>query len=140
MFAFSSCSGFSSSYLNRGLGQHMSPIEFLSVLKYRPMISLFPANEVCPVCRKACLDRFVEHAFHCRELPDYKYRHDFVRNIIFYVFKRDRVSMKKEAFVNFLTDPLERRSTQRSSDVLVYGWVGGKHACVNLTGVFPLMS
>jgi len=41
--------------------------------------------------------------------------------------------------VNFLTDPLDRRSTLRFADVMVYGWVGGKHVCVDLTGVSPLM-
>jgi hypothetical protein len=30
--------------------------------------------------------------------------------------------VKKEAYVNFLTDPLEERSTLRSVDVLVYDW------------------
>ncbi|PNY11325.1 auxilin-like protein, partial [Trifolium pratense] len=49
------------------------------------------------------------------------------------------ISVKKEAPVNFLTDPLEGRSTLRPADVLVYGWVGGKHACVDLTGVSPLV-
>jgi hypothetical protein len=41
--------------------------------------------------------------------------------------------------VNFLTDPLDRRSTLRPADVMVYRWVGGKHACVDLTGVSPLV-
>jgi len=41
--------------------------------------------------------------------------------------------------VNFLTGPLERRSTLRSADVMVYGCVGGKHACVDLTGISPLV-
>ncbi|MCI03397.1 auxilin-like protein [Trifolium medium] len=91
------------------------------------------------VCRKACLDRFGEHAVHCREIPCFKYRHDFVRDVLFDVFKRAKISVKKETPVNFLTDPLEGRSTLRPADVLVYGWVGGKHACVDLTGVSPLV-
>jgi hypothetical protein len=37
--------------------------------------------------------------------------------------------------MNFLTNSQERRSTLRPADVLVYGWEGGKHACVNLTRV-----
>ncbi|MCI20166.1 auxilin-like protein [Trifolium medium] len=45
----------------------------------------------------------------------------------------------KEAPVNFLTDPQDERSTLRPTDVLVYGWVGGKHACVDLTRVSPLV-
>jgi hypothetical protein len=41
--------------------------------------------------------------------------------------------------VNFLTDLLERRFTLRLADVLVYGWVGEKYACVNFIEVFPLV-
>ncbi|GKA78351.1 hypothetical protein Tco_0784888 [Tanacetum coccineum] len=48
------------------------------------------------------------------------------------------ISSRKEAPVNFLTDPLEGRSTLRLTDILVFGWVG-KHACVDLTGVSPLV-
>ncbi|MCI11809.1 auxilin-like protein, partial [Trifolium medium] len=59
-----------------GLGQHMSPLEYLTILGYRPMIPLFSMDEACPICRKACLDTFGEHASHCRELSDFKYRHD----------------------------------------------------------------
>ncbi|KAL6569651.1 hypothetical protein OROMI_014165 [Orobanche minor] len=46
---------------------------------------------------------------------------------------------KKKAHVNFLMDPLEGRSILRPADVLIFGWEGGKHACVDLTGVSPLM-
>ncbi|MCI60806.1 auxilin-like protein, partial [Trifolium medium] len=69
----------------------------------------------------------------------FKNKHDFVRDALFDVFKRAGVSVKKDALVNFLTDPLEGRSTLRPADVLVYGWIGGKHACVDLTGVSPLV-
>nr|GEV96149.1 putative exostosin-like protein [Tanacetum cinerariifolium] len=55
------------------------------------------------------------------------------------VLKRAGISSKKEAPVNFLTDPLEGRSTLRPADILVFGWAGGKHACVDLTGVSPLV-
>jgi hypothetical protein len=47
--------------------------------------------------------------------------------------------VKKETLGNFLTDPLEGRSTLRSVDVLVCRWVGGKHVCVDLTGVSRLV-
>jgi hypothetical protein len=90
-----------------GLGQHMSPVEYRTILRYRLMIPLFPKDEVCPVCRKACLDTFGEHAAHCRELPGFKYRHDLVRDVLFDIFRRAGISVKKEAPVNFLTDPRE---------------------------------
>ncbi|GJV99491.1 putative reverse transcriptase domain-containing protein [Tanacetum coccineum] len=122
-----------------GLGQHMSALEYWTILKYRLMIPLFPVDEPCPVCRKVCLDSFGEHAVHCKELPGFKYRHDLVRDVLYDVLKRAGISSKKEAPVNFLTDPLEGRSTLRPTDILVFGWAGGKHACVDLTGVSPLV-
>ncbi|GJR83240.1 hypothetical protein Tco_0154025 [Tanacetum coccineum] len=116
----------------------MSPVEYRTILKYRLMIPLFPVDAVCPVCRKACLNSFGEHAVHCKELSGFKYRHDMVRDVLFDICRRAGISAKKEAPVNFLTDPSDGRSTLRPADVLVFGWVGGKHACVDLTGVSPL--
>ncbi|GJS51149.1 hypothetical protein Tco_0624511 [Tanacetum coccineum] len=49
-----------------GLGQHMLPVEYPTILKYRLMIPLFPVDEIFPICRKACLDSFGEHAVHCK--------------------------------------------------------------------------
>ncbi|KAL7616032.1 hypothetical protein Lser_V15G02805 [Lactuca serriola] len=122
-----------------GLGQHMSPVEYRTILKYRLMIPIFPTDEICPVCSKACLDSFGGHAVHCKELPGFKYRHDMVRDVLFDIFKRVGVSAKKEAPVNFLTGPIEGRSTLIPADILIFGWVRGKHACVDLTGVSPLV-
>ncbi|GJZ78586.1 hypothetical protein Tco_0643423 [Tanacetum coccineum] len=122
-----------------GLGQHMSPVEYRTILKYRLMIPLFPVDAVWPVCRKACLDSVGEHAVHCKELSGFKCRHDMVRDVLFDICRRAGISAKKEAPVNFLTDPSNGRSTLRPADVLVFGWVGGKHACVDLTGVSPLV-
>ncbi|GKC31401.1 hypothetical protein Tco_1038695 [Tanacetum coccineum] len=60
-------------------------------------------------------------------------------DFLFDICRRARISAKKEAPVNFLSDPSDRRYTLRPADVLVFGWIGGKHACVDLTGVSPLM-
>ena len=43
-----------------GLSQHMSLVEYRTILRYRLMIPLFLIDEVCPLCRKACLDTFGE--------------------------------------------------------------------------------
>ncbi|GJT31046.1 hypothetical protein Tco_0911321 [Tanacetum coccineum] len=74
----SPCSEFLDVIPIEGLSQHMSALEYQTILKYRLMIPL------------------------------------------------------KEAPVNFLTDPLEGRSTLRPADILVFGWAGGKHACVDI--------
>ncbi|GKB67143.1 ankyrin repeat-containing domain, PGG domain protein [Tanacetum coccineum] len=49
------------------------------------------------------------------------------------------ISAKKEAPVNYLTNPSDERSTLRPADVLVFGRFERKHACVDLTGVSPLV-
>nr|GEX48918.1 auxilin-like protein [Tanacetum cinerariifolium] len=69
-----------------GLGQHTSPVEYRTILKYHLMILLFSVDAICPVCRKACLDSFGEHAVHCKELSGFKYRHDMVRNVLFDIY------------------------------------------------------
>jgi len=61
-------------------------------------------------------------------------------DVIFDIFRHAEISVKKEALVNCLTDPLDRRSTFRHVDVMVYIWVGGKYACVGLTRVSPIVS
>jgi hypothetical protein len=70
-----------------GLGQHMSPVEYRNMLRYRLMISLFSIDEVCPVYRKACMDTFEEHAVHYKEFLGFKYTHDFVMDVIFDIFR-----------------------------------------------------
>ncbi|GKC15188.1 hypothetical protein Tco_1011970, partial [Tanacetum coccineum] len=92
-----------------------------------------------PVCRRACLDFFREHVAHYKELSGFKYQHDMVRDVFFDVCRRAEISAKKEAPVNFLTNPLDGRSTLRPANVLIFGWVGGKYACVDLIGVSPLV-
>jgi hypothetical protein len=63
------------------------------------MILLFPIDEVCSVCRKACLYTFGEHAIHCKELPNFKYKHEFVRDAFFYIFRRAGVYTSEEGGV-----------------------------------------
>ncbi|MCI10479.1 auxilin-like protein, partial [Trifolium medium] len=58
---------------------------------------------------------------------------------LFPVDERVGISVKKETHMNFLADPLEGRYTLRPTDVLVYGWIEGRHACVDLIGVSPLV-
>ena len=46
----------------------MSHVEYRTIHKYRFMIPIFGADEIYPVCSKACFDSFGEHAAHCKEL------------------------------------------------------------------------
>nr|GEV81033.1 putative reverse transcriptase domain, PPM-type phosphatase domain, protein phosphatase 2C family [Tanacetum cinerariifolium] len=65
--------------------------------------------------------------------------HTILKDVLFDICRRVGIFAKKEAPVKFLTHPSDGRSTLRPADVLVFGWVGGKHACVDLTGVSPLV-
>ncbi|GJW86583.1 hypothetical protein Tco_0161923, partial [Tanacetum coccineum] len=121
------------------IGQHMSPMEYHIILKYRLVIPLFSVYAICLVCRKACLDSFGEHAVHCKEILGFKYRHDIVRDVLFDICRCAGISAKNEAHVNFLTDPSDGRSTLSLADVFAFGWVGGKDACVDFIGVSPLV-
>ncbi|KAL6517045.1 hypothetical protein OROHE_018005 [Orobanche hederae] len=117
----------------------MSPVEYRSILKNRLMIPLYPSDSRCPACFTGCLDTYGEHAVHCKVDPGFKFRHDHVRDTLYDVLWRAGISAKKEAAVKFLTNPLEGRSTLRPADVLIFGWANGKHTCVDLTGVSPLV-
>lgn len=68
----------------------MSPLENHIILKYRIMITLFLIDEVFHTFRKAWLDTFGEHTIYCKELSRFKYRHDFVKNVLFNIFQRAR--------------------------------------------------
>lgn len=46
---------------------------------------------------------------------------------------------KKRVICEFLNCSHEGRSTLRSTDVLVYEWVEGKHTCMDLCEVSPLV-
>lgn len=83
----------------------MSPVEYRTILRYRFMIPLFPINKICPIFSNECLDTFGEHAVHCRELPGFKYIHGVVWDVLFDACRRAGISAKKEAPLNFLTDP-----------------------------------
>ncbi|GKA20910.1 hypothetical protein Tco_0700899 [Tanacetum coccineum] len=69
----------------------------------------------------------------------FKYRHNIVRDVLFDVCRRVGISAKKESPLNFLTGPLDGRSTLKSADVFIFGWVGGKHARVDLIEVSPIV-
>ncbi|KAJ0780440.1 putative exostosin [Helianthus annuus] len=100
------------------------------------MIPMYPEDEICLLCRKACMDKYEEHALHCKELPGFKYRHDLVWDVLWDIPRRAGISAKKEIPVNFLKDPMEGRSTLRPADLFVFGWAGGNMLVWTLRG-FP---
>ncbi|KAJ0937341.1 hypothetical protein HanRHA438_Chr03g0141121 [Helianthus annuus] len=108
----------------------MSSVEYCTILEYRRMIPLFPIDEICRVCLKTCLHSFGEHTIHYRELLGLTTDMIWLGMSFLTYSSAPIFSAKKEAPVNFLTDQLEGRSTLRSANILVFGWIGGKiHVC-----------
>lgn len=102
-----------------GLGQHMSAIH-RTILKYLLMISLFPIYDFQHIYCKACVFGYIwKHTIHRRELSSFKYGHDFVNDVLFDIFQRSETSVNRKVHVNFLTDPQEKRSTLRPTNVRV---------------------
>ncbi|KAJ0934207.1 hypothetical protein HanRHA438_Chr03g0104821 [Helianthus annuus] len=125
MFTSTTCQDYLLAIPIYGLGHHISPVEYRAILKYRLISPLFPVDEICPICHKACLDSFEEHAVQCRELIGFKHRHNLVSYVLFDIFRRAGIPAKKQAPANFLIDPSEGRSTLRPGDILVFGWTAG---------------
>jgi len=86
-----------------GLSQHMSSMKYRTILRYCLMILLFLIDEVCLVCRKTCLNTVGEHAIHCKELHNFKYKHDFVGDVfLIYSCGRKYISVKRRRLRTFL--------------------------------------
>ncbi|MFS7944653.1 hypothetical protein Hanom_Chr06g00514761 [Helianthus anomalus] len=56
----------------------MSVIEYRVILKYRLMIPMYPEDKTCLIYSKACMNKYKKHAVHCKELPGFRYQHDWV--------------------------------------------------------------
>ncbi|MFS7982277.1 hypothetical protein Hanom_Chr10g00960921 [Helianthus anomalus] len=71
----------------------------------------------------------------------YQFHQNILENLNKIHIKNQNLANTQESYAitSIYTDPLEGRSTLRPAVILVFGWVGGKHACVDLTGVSPLV-
>jgi len=113
-----------------GLGQHMPPIEYHTILKYRLMIPLFSIDEVSMFAIRHVWIPSGSIKFIIRSFPTSNKGKPLL-GLFFLIYLGRQIFMKKEAPLKFLTDPQKGRSTLRPSYVRVYEWVGEKNACVH---------
>nr|GEW63144.1 auxilin-like protein [Tanacetum cinerariifolium]GEW95399.1 auxilin-like protein [Tanacetum cinerariifolium] len=122
-------------FRNQKSGIH--PLDFST--NYGKMrIYCWDVEKVEKFCRLLMFGFIWGSRVHCKELPSFKYRHDMIRDVLFDICRGAGISVKKEAPMNFLTDPSDGRSTLRPADILVFRWAGEKHVCVDLTGFLLL--
>jgi len=63
----------------------MSRVEYLTIFRYFLLISLFAIDEVCPG----------EHLVHGKEFLTFRYINDFVRDVLFNIFRWMEIYVKK---------------------------------------------
>ncbi|KAL5723796.1 hypothetical protein ACHQM5_007146 [Ranunculus cassubicifolius] len=118
-----------------GLGQTMTPKDYRAVLSYRLMIPIFAEGQACGGCNRFMMDQYGDHAVQCKGDPGIKHRHDTVRDGLHDILRRAGIASKKEADIGLG----DKDGRLRPADILVYGWVNGRHTCVDLTGNSPLV-
>jgi hypothetical protein len=77
------------------LGQHMSLVEYHIILKFRIMIPLlFFLGEVYSIYHKTRSNTFGKHTIHL--FLDFKYLRNLVKGVLFYIFRRARIYVRKK--------------------------------------------
>ncbi|GKE86221.1 hypothetical protein Tco_1559963 [Tanacetum coccineum] len=91
-----------------GLGQRMNHRQFLSVLCYRLSVPMFSKGSLCPSCNAHRMDQWGAHAVDCSSEVGVKFRHN-----------------------------LEDGKDLRPADLLLFNWLQGKDACLDVTCISP---
>ena len=117
-----------------GLGQRMNHRQFRSVLCYRLSIPMFAEGSMCPSCNVYRMDQWGDHAVHCSSDVGVKFRHNLVRDILVDICSKVGIMVRKEAPMGFLS---EDGKELRPADLLLFNWLQGKDACLDVTGISP---
>ena len=80
------------------------------------------------------MDKWGDHAVHCSCEIDVKFRHNLVRHMLVDICCKAGILVRKEAPVGF---SLETGKDLRPTDLLLFNWLHGKDACVDVTGGSP---
>jgi len=122
-----------------GLGQTLTPSSYRLGLRYRLGLPVFHKEVLCPRCELTLLDKFGDHALHCRSRPGFKFRHDLVRDVLVSLFHEAGIKVEKEANVSFLSVQGPTTRLLRPADLLLPGWSQGRSTCVDVTGSSPFV-
>ncbi|GJX08356.1 hypothetical protein Tco_0196288 [Tanacetum coccineum] len=117
-----------------GLGQRMNHRQFHSVLCYRLSVPMFFEGSLCPSCNAHRMDQWGAHAVDCSSEVGVKFRHNLVRDILVDICSKVGIMVRKEAPMGFLSDD---GKDLRPSDLLLFNWLQGKDACLDVTCISP---
>ena len=80
------------------------------------------------------MDIWGDHVVHCLSEIGAKFRHHLVRDMLVDICCKAGISVRKEAPMEFFS---EVGKNLRPADLLLFNWLNGKDACVDLTKSSP---
>ena len=80
------------------------------------------------------MDKWEDHAVHCASEIGVKFRHNLVWDMLVDICCNAGISIRKEAPLGFYS---EVRKDLRPADILLFNWLHGKDACLDVTGGSP---
>ena len=127
-----------------GLQQTLDVLHFRSLLRYRLCMRMFSDDASCPSCQ-APMDIFGDHALLCRRDPSsawFQLRHRLVQQTLGLLLRQGGITHAVEPQHQRLSrdeGPESGRGSglTRPANILLYGWRGDRHYCVDLVGVSP---
>nr|GEV36277.1 zinc finger, CCHC-type [Tanacetum cinerariifolium] len=117
-----------------GVGQRMNHRQFRFVLCYRLAVPMFSEGNLCPGCNVHRMDQWGDHVVHCSSEVGVKFRHNPVSDILVDICSEVGIMVRKETSMGFLSDD---GKDLRPVDFLLFNWLQGKDACLDVTCISP---
>ena len=80
------------------------------------------------------MDKWGDHAVHCSHEIGVKFWHNLVRDMLIDICCKSRISVRKEALMGFYS---EAGKELRLEGLLLFNWLHGKDACLDVIGGSP---
>ncbi|GJV27321.1 hypothetical protein Tco_1383769 [Tanacetum coccineum] len=97
-------------------------------------VPMFSEGSLCPSCIAHRMDQWGDHAVYCSSEVGVKFRHNLVRDILVDICSKVGIMVRKEAPMGFLS---EDGNDLRPADLLLFNWLQGKDACLDVTCISP---
>ena len=115
------------------LGLHLHPPEFITAVKYRLGVDVFPLEGRCTAC-PVLSDPAGDHAVSCGWGGERIGRHNLIRDVLFSACSSAALGPTRE------DRALLPGTESRPADILLPGWTGGKDTALDITVVNPLQT
>ena len=115
------------------LGLHLQPREFITAVKYRLGINVFPAEGRCTAC-PVLSDATGDHAVSCGWGGERIARHNLIRDVLYNSCSSAALGPTRE------DRALLPGTEARPADILLPYWSGGKDTALDITVVNPLQT